>query len=100
MKPDKPTHRDAKYVEGERASPHYDDPQLREFVAGGRGKPAAYQTESNPGARRQGALHITHGSQTQISFDEMVARNRSLADHVRLLVNRALGRLRARLRRT
>lgn len=99
MKPDKPTQRDARHGEGERGSVHHDYEQLREFVAGGQLKSAAHEAEAHVGHQREEVARAARGSQTQISIDEMVAKNRSIVEGVRSIVHRAVGRLRSRFRR-
>jgi hypothetical protein len=75
----------------------YEYEQLREFVAGGSIKPAAPRIEAYAGGSREAAPRkARRGFRTEISLDEMVARNRSLVDRVRPIVDRVMGRLRAR----
>ena len=77
----------------------YDYEQLREFVVGGSMNPA-HRGQAYVGGSREAAQRAPRktgrGFRTQISLDEMVARNRSLVERVRPVVNRVMGRLRAR----
>jgi hypothetical protein len=102
MKPDKPTQRDGTIGEGDRVPIHHDYQQLREFVAGGQVSSVAREARSYVGQNREavpGAVRrVPRGSQTQITLDEMIAKNRGILERVRPFVHRAVGRLRARFR--
>lgn len=102
MKPDKPTQPDARHGEGEGVSVHLDCEQLREFIAGGPLGSVAHESGAYVGRQREAApmaRNAVRGSQTQISIDELVAKNRSIVERVRPMVRRAVGRLRVRFRR-
>lgn len=104
MKPEKPTQRDANQGEGDPASARHYNQQLREFIAGGKVDPAAHDAEAyvvnQPEEAARAERRARRGPQgTRISLDEMVAKSRTVVDRVRSIVDRALGRLRARFGR-
>jgi len=104
MKPEKPTHHDANEGEGNRTSARHYNQQLREFVAGGKVEPAAHAAEAYVRQKPEEAARAEQKAQrgphpTRVSLDEMVAKSRTVVDRVRPVVERALGRLRARLGR-
>lgn len=104
MKPEKPTQHDANEGEGNRTSARHYNQQLREFVAGGKVEPAAHAAEAYVQQKPKEAARAEKEAQrgphpTRVSLDEMVAKSRTVVDRVRPFVERALGRLRARLGR-
>jgi len=101
MKPEKPTHQDANEGEGNRIAARHYNQQLRDFVAGGKVDPAAHAAETyvrdNPEEAARAERKARRGPHaTGITLDEMVARSRTVVDRVRPIVERTLGRLRAR----
>ncbi len=103
MKPEKPTERDANQGEGNRfAARHYND-QLREFVAASQVEPAARAAKSYVEHRPEDAARAERkarrGPQTHITLDEMVAKGRTVVERVRPILDRAVGKLRARFGR-
>lgn len=103
MNPDKPTQRDANQGEGDRVSARHYNEKLREFVAGGKVEPAAREAEAyvehKPEDAARAERKAKHGPKTHVSIEEMFAKSRSVVERVRPIVNRAIGRLRARLSR-
>jgi len=102
MHPDKPTPRDANQGEGDRVSARKYNQQVREFAQGGKVEPAARSAEAyveehpREAARaeriaQRGPLHA-HGS-----ADELKSVSGSVVARLRHSVDRALGKLRARL---
>jgi len=103
MKPEKPTERDANHGEGNPiAARHYND-HLREFVAGGKVEPAARAAESyverKPEEAARAERKAKRGPHTHVTLDEMVAKGRTVVERVRPIVDRAVGKLRARFGR-
>jgi hypothetical protein len=105
MKPDKPTHRDANQGEGDRLSARHYNEQLRKFVDGGNVEPAARKAETYVEQMPEAAARAertarrgpaARGSSARQSLDELVAKARTVADRVRPIVDRAVGKLRAR----
>jgi hypothetical protein len=104
MKPEKPTQRDANQGEGDPASARHYNQQLREFIAGGKVEPAARDAEAyvvnKPEDAARAERRARRGPQgTRVSLDEMVAKSRTVVDRVRAIMDRTLGRLRARFGR-
>lgn len=101
MNPDKPTRRDANQGEGDRVSARKYNQQVREFAQGGKVEPAALSAEAyvehdpEDAARaeriaRRGPLHA-RGAAGHASL------TRSVVARLRPIVDRAVGKLRARL---
>jgi hypothetical protein len=104
MKPENPTSRDVNQGEGDkRAARHYNN-NVREFVAGGKVDPAARDAEAfvaqKPEEAARAERKARRGPQaTRLSLDELIAQGRTIVDRVRPIVDRAVGKLRARLGR-
>jgi hypothetical protein len=103
MNPEKPTERDANQGEGNRVAARRYNDQLHEFVAGGKVEPAARAAESYVEQRPEEAARAERkakrGPHTHVTLDEMVAKSRTVVERVRPLVDRAVGKLRARFGR-
>jgi hypothetical protein len=108
MKPEKPTQRDVNQGEGDRVSARHYNQQLRDFVGKGKVEPAAKAAEAYVEQMPEAAARAerdarrgpgARGSSPGLSLDGMVAKARELAEHARPLVDRAIGKLRARLNR-
>jgi len=104
MKPGNPTQGDANQGEGDRISARHYNEKLREFVASGKVDPAAREAEEyvehSPGDAARAERRARRGPRaTEISLDEIVAKGRTVVERVRPVVDRALGRLRARFSR-
>jgi len=99
-----PTQPDANQGEGDRVSSRHYNEQAREFVARGEVEPAARRAEAyveqEPSDAARAERAAKRGPHTgRVSVDELVAKGRSVADHGRQIVARAVGKLRARLAR-
>jgi len=104
MNPDKPTQPDANQGEGDRVSSRHYNEQAREFVERGKVEPAARSAEAyveqEPGDAARAERAAKRGPHTsRVSIDELVAKGRTVVDRVRPIVDRAVGKLRARLAR-
>lgn len=104
MNPEKPTPPDANQGEGDRVSSRHYNQQVREFVKGGKVEPAARRAEAyvehEPGDAARAERAAKRGPHTsRVSIDELVAKGRTIVDRVRPIVDRAVGKLRARLAR-
>ncbi len=104
MNPEKPTPHDPKQGEGDRSSARRYNQDVREFVAGGKVEPAAHEAETYVTQKPQDAARAERSAKrgprsTRISLDELVAQGRTVVDRVRPIVDRAVGRLRARFGR-
>lgn len=108
MKPEKPTQRDVNQGEGDRVSARHYNQKLREFVGKGKVEPAARSAETYVEQMPEDAARAerdakrgprARGSSPGLSLDGLVSKARGLAEHARPLVDRALGKLRARLHR-
>jgi hypothetical protein len=104
MKPVNTPPRDANQGEGNKdAARHYNE-QLRAFVEGGKVQPAARSAEAfveqQPGEAQRAERKARRGPMaTRVSLDELVARGRTAVDRVRPILERAVGKLRARFAR-
>jgi len=102
MNPDKPVTRDPNQGEGDRvASRHYNQ-QLREFVDAGNVDPAARSAELYVELKPEEAARAERKAKrgpksARVSIDELMAKGRTVVDRVRPIVERAVGKLRARL---
>lgn len=104
MKPGNPTQGDANQGEGDRISARHYNEQLRDFVASGKVEPAAREAEEYVEHNRDEAARAERRARrsprgTETSLDEIVAKGRTIVERVRPIVDRALGRLRARFGR-
>jgi len=104
MKPDKPTTPDPNQGEGDRTAARRYDQHVREFVAGGKVEPAARDAESFVERRPDEAARAERKARrgprpTWVSLDELVAKGKTALDRLRPVVERAVGRLRAKLGR-
>jgi hypothetical protein len=104
MKPENTPHRDANQGEGDRVSARHYNEQLREFVEGGKVEPAARDAETfveqHPAEAERAERQAKRGpAGTRVSLDDLLARGRTVVDRVRPIVERAIGRLRARIAR-
>jgi hypothetical protein len=104
MKPEKPTQHDANEGEGNRTSARHYNQQLHDFVVSGKVEPAAHEAEAYVRQQPDDAARAERKARrgphsTRITLDEMVATSRSVVDRVRPIVERAVGRLRARFGR-
>jgi hypothetical protein len=104
MKPEKPTRNGANQGEGDRISARRYNRDLRAFVDGGKVEPAARNARlyvaQKPEDAARAERQARRGPQpTRISLDELVMKGRTLLDRVRPIVDRAVGRLRARIGR-
>jgi len=104
MKPEKPTQRDANQGEGDRRSARRYNNEVREFVAGGQVEPAAREAEAFVAHKPEEAARAERRARrgprpTRISIDELVAKGKTVVDRMRPVVDRAVGRLRARFAR-
>lgn len=101
MKPEKPTQRDANQGEGDRVSARHYNEQLREFVHGGQVDPAARDAEAyvarTPVDAARAERTAKRGPHASGMLEQLVARARTVAERVRPVVDRAVGKLRARL---
>jgi hypothetical protein len=104
MKSDNPTSRDVNQGEGDRRAARHYDSNVREFIAGGKVEPAARDAEAfvaqhpEEAARAERKARRGPGT-TRVSLDELVAKGRTLVERVRPIVDRAIGKLRAGLRK-
>jgi hypothetical protein len=104
MKPDKPTQRDPNQGEGDRLSARRYNDEVRDFVAGGKVEPAAREAQvyvrTQPEDAARDERKARRGPQaTRLSLDELVAKGRSVVERVRPIVDRTVGKLRARFGR-
>ena len=91
--------------EGDRISARHYNRNVREFVAEGKVDEAAdeakryveQEPEDAARAERTARRGPHHG--TRVSVDELVAKSRTVIDRERPLVERAIGKVRSRLRR-
>lgn len=101
MKPGNSTQGDANQGEGDRISAHHYNEQLREFVASGKVESVAREAEEYVEHHRDEAARAERRARrssrgTETSLEEIVAKGRTVVEQVRPIVDRALGRLRAR----
>jgi hypothetical protein len=101
MKPEKPT-RDPNQGEGDRIAANHYNQQVRDFVAGGKVEPAAYDAEAyvvrNPADAARAERKAKRGpAKTRVSLDELVTMGRTVIERVRPMVDRAVGKVRSRL---
>jgi len=104
MKPVNTPPRDANQGEGDRVAARHYNEQLREFVAGGQVEPSARDArrfvDQQPVEARRAERKARRGPRsTRVSLDELIAKGFTVVDRVRPAVERAVGRLRARLAR-
>jgi hypothetical protein len=104
MKPANPNPPDPNQGEGDRISARRYNEEVREFIAEGKVEPAAREAQAqvrfNPEEAARDERKAKRGPRPPwISFDELVARGRTVVDRVRPIVDRAVGRLRARFNR-
>jgi len=104
MNPDKPTTRDANQGEGDRVASRQYNQQLREFVDAGKVDPAARSAElyveQKPDEAARAERKAKRGpTSARVSVDELMAKGRTVIDRVRPIIERAVGKLRARLAR-
>jgi hypothetical protein len=101
MNPDKPISRDANQGEGDRVSARKYNQQVREFAESGNVEPAARSAEayveSNPREAARAERDAKRGPGSARS--ELSAIGRGVVDRLRPIVDRAVGKLRARLNR-
>jgi hypothetical protein len=99
MKPDKPIQRDKNQGEGDRLSARHYNEQLRKFVDGGNVEPAARDAEAYveqmPGAAARAERTARRGPKS--TRTSLVAKAREVAERVRPIVDRVVGKVRARL---
>lgn len=101
MKPEKPTHRDANQGEGDRVSARRYNKEVRAFVAGGKVEPAAREAQAYVAKKPEDAARAERKAKrgprsTRSSLDELVAQGHMVVGRMRPVVDRAVGRLRAR----
>jgi len=98
MKPENP--RDPNQGEGDRASARLYDRHVREFVAGGNVDPTARAAEQyverSPDDAARAERKARRGPSTRVSIDELIAKGRTVVERIRPVVDRAVGKLRAR----
>jgi hypothetical protein len=104
MKPVNTPPRDANQGEGDKTAARHYNQQLRAFVEGGKVQPAARDAEAfveqQPLEAERAERAAKRGpTATRISLDELIAQGRSVVDRVRPVVERAVGKLRARFAR-
>ena len=104
MNPEKPTPHDPNQGEGDRGSARRYNQEVREFVAGGKVEPAGNEAETYVTQQPEDAARAERRAKrgprsTRTSLDELVAQGRTVVDRVRPIVDRAVGRLRARFGR-
>jgi hypothetical protein len=103
MKPDNTPHTDANQGEGDKVAARHYNQQLRDFVAGGKVEPAARAAESyvesQPADAARAERKAKAGPSSKVSLDELMAKGRSVVERVRPVVERAIGKLRARFDR-
>jgi hypothetical protein len=99
MKPENPT--DPNQGEGDRVSARRYDRHVQDFVAGGNVEPTARAAERyvelapDDAARAESKARRGPPS-TRVSLDELVAKGRTVIERLRPIVDRAVGKLRAR----
>jgi len=104
MKPEKPTQHDANQGEGDRSAARHYGEQLREFVGAGKVVPAARAAEAyveqHPVEAARAERTARRGPSTaQASLGDLITAGIAVVERARPIVERALGRLRARLGR-
>jgi hypothetical protein len=96
MKPENPTNQG----EGDRVSARRYDEHVREFVAGGQVEPTARAAEQyverTPDDAARAERKARRGPSTRVSLDELVAMGRTVVERIRPIVDRTVGKLRAR----
>jgi hypothetical protein len=101
MKPENTPQRDANQGEGDKVAARHYNEQLREFVEGGKVQPAARAAETfveqDPLAAKRAEEQAKRGpTATKVSLEELVAKGKTVIGRIRPLVERAVGKLRAR----
>ncbi len=101
MKPENTKPRDPNQGEGDKVAARHYNEQLREFVAGDKVQPAAREAKAyvdeHPIEAKRAERAAKRGPGTRISLDELLAKGKSIVDSARPVVERAVGRLRARI---
>ena len=104
MKPENTPQHDANQGEGDKVAARHYNEQLREFVEGGKVQPAARAAEKfveqEPVAAARAERKAQRGpAATRLSLDDLMAKGKTVVDRVRPFVERAIGKLRARMAR-
>jgi hypothetical protein len=95
--------KDPNQGEGDRASARRYDKHVEEFVSEGRVADAATEArdyvEHEPEEASKAERQAKRGPGRHLSVDDLVSKGQSVVDRVRPMVDRAIGKLRARLGR-
>jgi len=99
------TDKDPNQGEGDKVSARHYNREVREFIAEGKvdeaAREAAHYVEAEPRDAERAEKKARKGpSSAKVSVDELVAKGRTVIDRVRPIVNRFVGRVRARFNRT
>ncbi|MBC7977987.1 MAG: hypothetical protein H7138_23645 [Myxococcales bacterium] len=101
MKPENTPHRDPNQGEGDKVAARHYNEQLREFVAGDKVEPAAREAKAyvdeHPIEAKRAERQGKRGPASRVSLDELLAKGKSIVDRARPIVERAVGKLRARI---